>query len=982
MRAKFLVQFGVIALALVLLVPAAAHAQSGIAGVAKDATGAVLPGVTVEAASPALIEGSRTVVTDAAGLYKIVDLRPGTYLVTFSLTGFSAFKRDGLELPANFTATVNAEMKVGAMEESVTVSGQSPVVDLQQPAQQQILPRSMLDAVPTGRSLWAIGAIVPSVSLSGFDVGGSRGMQQLTITTHGSESKDTTVQVDGMIVNSFEDGVQQYFNEMMFEEMNYQTGAITAETGGTGVRLNMIPKDGGNTFKGSLLFNLQNGALIGNNLTSDLSAPCTATECNGHGLLAANPVKINRDLNGSIGGPLVKDKVWFFFSARRWGVDNFISNSFYNADPTFRTYTPGTQQVVDNNLIKSGVLRLTTRAGPHKFAAYLDRIIKFRGHEGTNNNMEETFTIRNPRIYYTAEAKYSGTLTNRLLVETGLAINNETYSTGERQSELGPGNIGRTELTGSATVPAASWGSAVGVNNVRWPNIREVLSGSASYVTGSHAFKAGVQFARGHEATTNTIANNMIQRYRIGAPDTVVVWNTPVHTDNWAGYDVGIYGQDSWTFKRLTLNPGLRLDLFNSYYPALTSPAGTFVPARSFPAEADSQQPHWKDINPRIGGVFDVFGDNKTALKGSWGRYVSTYNGGFSSPYNPSSVSTDQRSWTDLNKDDIAQFGPLGSCGSATLFCEIGASTNALFGLNSQRDHAPGIKRPYNTEITLSVQRQLIPGMSISGGYARRDYNNIYFTQNLTTQPLGTPVTNGWTLYQIPDPRGASFPTLPIYSQNSTATAVNQLDQVSPNNKRYTNGFDVGFQSRVLGGNVFGGASWGKQILVTCDVQDPNSLQYCDQSAYGMPYRGTAKMSGNYPLPLGFQISGTLQSYAGGSTSGGGADSSQNINYSVSTSIFKTATGQTANFASGTTSVSLKLVQPGTVYLPRVTSMDLRLSKRITVGRYKLEGRVDGFNILNANPITSNTQTYGAKLGQVTGILTGRLIQVGGTVNF
>lgn len=259
MRLTWVLRLGLVSLVLPLLMPAVAQGQSGIAGVVKDATGAVLPGVTVEASSDVLIEKTRTVLTDDAGVYRIVDLRPGTYAVIFTLEGFNSFKRDDLELPANFTATVNAEMRVGSIEESVTVSGQSPVVDLQSAATQQVLPRSVLDAIPTGRSIWATGQLVPGVTLSAPDVGGSRGMQQVYMAVHGSDTRDNTQLVDGLRMNSFDgDGnVQAYYNDLMFEEINYQTSAITAESAGAGVRYNMIPKDGGNTFKGTLLFNYQ-----------------------------------------------------------------------------------------------------------------------------------------------------------------------------------------------------------------------------------------------------------------------------------------------------------------------------------------------------------------------------------------------------------------------------------------------------------------------------------------------------------------------------------------------------------------------------------------------------------------------------------------------------------------------------------------------------------------------------------------------------
>src|SRR5438552_1400463 len=170
--------FGVILLACasVTLARLDGWAQSAttgsIAGVVRDATGAVLPGVTVEAASPALIEKVRTVITDGQGQYKIVDLRPGVYTVTFTLAGFSSFKREGIELSAGFTAAVNADLKVGGLEESITVSGQSPMVDTQNIVQQKVINRQLLDSVPTSRSNYA--ALTPGASRS-TDVGGSNG---------------------------------------------------------------------------------------------------------------------------------------------------------------------------------------------------------------------------------------------------------------------------------------------------------------------------------------------------------------------------------------------------------------------------------------------------------------------------------------------------------------------------------------------------------------------------------------------------------------------------------------------------------------------------------------------------------------------------------------------------------------------------------------------------------------------------------------
>ena len=361
-------RFVVVALAFVCLAawPSVARAQSAIAGVVKDTSGAVLPGVTVEVASDALIEKTRSATTDGQGQYKIVDLRPGIYVVTFTLPGFSSVKRDGLELPSNFTATVNADLKVGALEETVNVSGQSPVVDVQTAVQQVVMSRQVLDAVPTGRSIPSLGAMLPGARLALPDVGGTSGMQNRDLTVHGSDGRDTTFQVDGMTLNGIEgDGsVQSYFNEMMFEEISYQTSAINAEVSAGGVRANMIPKDGGNALKGTAFFSGANKSF-----QSDNSADARKA-----GLAAPDALNKVWDFNIAEGGPIKKDRLWFFASYRDWGVYQYIANSFFaNGD-----------QTVDDASIRSGMIRLTTTFNQkHKVAAYLDRIRKFRGHENS-----------------------------------------------------------------------------------------------------------------------------------------------------------------------------------------------------------------------------------------------------------------------------------------------------------------------------------------------------------------------------------------------------------------------------------------------------------------------------------------------------------------------------------------------------------------------------------------------------------------------
>src|SRR5215471_4303814 len=263
---------GAVAVLALTLIPATARAQSTLTGVVKDASGAVIPGVTVEASSPVLIEKTRSVVTDETGGYRIVDLRPGTYNLTFTLEGFSTVTREGLELPSNFTMTVNVELKVGALQEALTVTGASPIVDVQSTTKSQVLNRETLDAIPTGRTIQGMGQLVVGVSLNIPDVGGSRAMQQTYMSTHGLGASQTTVQVDGLMVNGLDgDGaVQNYFNSSMSQEMVYTTSGASADVSGGGVRLNMIPRDGGNRVSGSLFSGYQDQNFQSNNLTPEL----------------------------------------------------------------------------------------------------------------------------------------------------------------------------------------------------------------------------------------------------------------------------------------------------------------------------------------------------------------------------------------------------------------------------------------------------------------------------------------------------------------------------------------------------------------------------------------------------------------------------------------------------------------------------------------------------------------------------------------
>src|SRR5439155_13544516 len=352
------------AAACLVFLPLAANAQSAFSGVIKDTSGAVLPGVTVEASSPVLIERARTVVTDGEGRYTIVDLRPGPYKITFTLAGFAVVVRDAVELPGNTTVPINVELRVGSVEESITVSGESPLVDVQNAQRTHVLERTVLDALPTTRNMQTVGAPIPGVKLSRPDVGGSQGMEQAYMRTHGADDRHTSMQVDGMIVNSsMGDGnIQAYNDDALAQQVVFQTSALPAEVAAGGVRVNMIPKDGGNTFKGGGFFGGTAHGWQSDNNDDALRA---------RGFLYRNFVQHVQDFNFNIGGPIVRNRLWFFSTARHVSVDEGVGNAFY-AVP-YEGHQVG-DPAIQGQYVRDALVRLTYQAtSKNKFSAYFER---------------------------------------------------------------------------------------------------------------------------------------------------------------------------------------------------------------------------------------------------------------------------------------------------------------------------------------------------------------------------------------------------------------------------------------------------------------------------------------------------------------------------------------------------------------------------------------------------------------------------------
>jgi hypothetical protein len=976
------------ALACLALLPGVAIAQSAIVGVAKDTSGAVLPGVSVEASSEVLIEKSRTVVTDGQGQYKIVDLRPGKYVVTFTLPGFQTLKRENVELPAEFTTTINGELKVGGLEESVTVSGQSPIVDVTTAVHTQVLSREAIDSIPTGRTIQGMGQLIVGISLSLPDTGGARAMQQTYMSTHGMTTSNTTVLVDGMMVNGLQsDGaVQSYFNDSMSQEVSYQTSGIGADTQAGGVRLNMIPREGGNRFSGDFKQAYRPGEWQGDNLSQ---------RHKDKGLLTGNATDRIVDYTFGEGGPIKKDKLWFFSSARYISVNNFIPDTFYKDG----------SKGIDDQFIKSINARLTWQVSPrNKFSAYFDEVDKFRGHDmQALFDPETAATVWYSPAYHTNSAKWTSTVTNRLLIEGGWSNNTENYTNSYLPGIEMP--RGSSAWFAGATREERDLGgrkTAAPSQTTQSP-IRFAVNASASYVTGTHNIKMGFQRTWGTFYHTVDANADLTQQYRSNptgkaytVPDTVIIRNTPLAKyGERLNYDLGIYAQDSWRMNRLTINAGVRYEALNAQVEPADAPAGRFVSARHF--DGIENLPNWRNWAPRFSTVYDLFGNAKTALKYSLSKYNQARTTGIASDYNPlislgaTTATSPALAWRDVNGDDIAQgergcdFGTNGLPG-----CEINFSAlPSNFGIAALNTYG-NYPRSWNLEHGVELQHEVLPQLSVTGSWFHGDFHNLTTTINQSWKFDGDPLQNpNYIPFTVYNP--VSGEAITVYGRTAAAASAPtlNLDTFDPNRKRIYNAYSMEFRARPgRGASLFGGFTFERQLDVNCTSPDnPNGLRFCDDRENGIPFRRQFKLAGSYPLPYGVTISASYQNVQGSTSAMNMAITRNSTRYPTNCPAPCPAGAIILPAAFQPATLTVQLVDQDTVYTDRINQLDLKVSKTVKLGRVSVLPTLEIFNVANSDAIISyiasgGTNVLAASYLRPNSILQGRIIGVATTVRW
>ena len=1001
-----------VVLACAVLLPTAAFAQGSITGVVKDTSGAVMPGVTVEASSPALIEKTRETVTDSAGLYRIVDLRPGTYLVTFTLAGFNTVKRGGVEVSGTSTLTIPIELRVGELQETVTVSGASPVVDVQNTRRETVIGADAIQSLPATRAYGSLLNAMPGVTV---DTNGLAATPTMTFfSAHGGRINEGRMLINGMTVAAAFNGggvSSLTYDTNNVEEVVMQVSGGLGENEVGGPTMNLVPKSGGNKFSGQAFFNTAGDWSRGDNIDDKLRS---------EGITKGPGIKSSYDASGSLGGPIKKDRLWFYGTYRSYsttsGVSGIGANKFAG-DPAHWDYqrddsveprlvqsrkiwaARGTAQITPRNRVTfsqedqyrcEGSTLTPSGQGCHTRGA--DWIAL-----GSTTQSPESNTGYFEFPYWVTQATWTSPVTSHLLLEAG-------YSRFAYRHAGGPGQVPPdgilnlipvTEQSAIDGHPANFTYRGLGtyLNNFGNPNNWRA---SASYVTGAHNMKVGYQgsyLIADSEFDTNV--SQLAYRFNNHVPNQFT-YRLPQFQTADRTKVAALFAQDTWTHNRLTVQGAVRFDQASSFSPSEHNGTSLTSPFNAAPVVLDRTDgvSSYRDISPRLGLAYDVFGNGKTALKFNIGRYLGpatndtiyTQNNPANRivGYNTTAVS---RNWTDTNGNYIvdcdilntaAQTVPGGDvCGAVTgnslNFGRTGTSTRVnpalLNGWNV---------RPSDSQLGINVQQELAPRVSLEVGYNRRWWNNFTVTDNTLVGPSDY---EKWTVTAPVDsrlPGGGGYP-ITMYTLTSAAAARGADNYVTfetdygPARINYWHGVDVTVNARLRGSlTLQAGTTTGRAVNDNCssilNVDNPDP-RYCRQVD---PVETTVRGSASYTVPkVGVQVSATLRSQPPiifqannptiftGIVPGGTSPTA--ANWPVPNTVVQAALGHLPPGAliTGTTLVPLLDNSNKIFDDARRTQIDMRFAKILRFSGQRLDVGVDLQNLLNTNYGTVFESQYG-----------------------
>ncbi len=928
--------------------------EGSIIGQVTDESGAVLPGATVTATSPSLQVANVSTTTNERGEYRLSPLPIGTYAVTYELQGFGAVRRTEVRLTVGFTAKIDVQLKVGQLQEAVTVSAVSPIVDATSTATRTQLTQESLQLVPSTRSgLISLMAMAPGVRPN-LEVGGDQFNATIQFRAFGQPGESWQA-VEGVVTTSPNSGNQggNYWDSNAFEEARIQTMGNSADIPVRGVGINAIIRSGGNDFHGSASYAATSQHFENDNVDAALAAD---------GITLGNPVNSRSDLDGDLGGRIIRDKLWFYTSERYR----------QETDGTLGCLQDNGSQCVGKNSLTYSTAKVTYQFNQNnKIIAFEQFTYKYTMSGGTRLSSYDSRTSYTIPIF---TDKVEWQRVNRNVV-TSLQIGlfdwtRQTtgyYSTAVAKSD---------QVTGVVT------GIATGASLGPQPEYRIQPKGNLTWYKpdwfgGNHTFKmsGGYQWIRTDVGYHFLPPDNYSLITRNGAPFEVTFYNYPsagsiLPVDNVRYLDAS--AEDSWVIgRRLTLNMGVRYAHNPGFIPAQCSPAagGPLASVLTGACYSEVDFPTWNPVVPRLHAAYDLTGDGKTIINGGWGRYAHMRQTDELTIANWNLPSSSLYRWHDLNGDGLYEPGEVNLSLSGPDFVSTsntGTSSTLTYGAAN-----PHELEPMNDEFSVQIQRELAPSLAVrvSGVYSRNW--NSYVLQNALRPPstynipIASPIplltgtgTTGQTItwYQYPSSLSGSAFQRPVLVNDPAANShfvTVEASVVKRLSGRWQ--FDASFSLTQRHEPI--PIDSGTALTLSITPDNPNS--YINVADFTKEW--LARVSGLYRLPLGVSVSGTFESRSG------------------------TPYARMASFTANGTIPSITLnVEPyGSERLPEINLVNFRLEKSIPlIQKTKLSVRANVYNALNANPATAVTMLSSASYGIPTAILLPRIFELSGVLSF